>query len=272
MAVATHKIENVNPPAFVVPSRLKTVSAIFMFIGLLAFVVGLLRSDDRAWHAFLTSFMYFTNLALGGLFFAAIQHVASAGWSDRNDDGIVENAQGESFPTVDILYSTASPRYQNLALAMRDMFKRELRVAAECRGKDSKLYKEDLKKGNFMIARGGWYGDYGDPTTWLDLQKSGNGNNDRGYSNPKLDAMLEDAARTSDAAERLKKLAACEQWLFTEEMPLIPLCTYVTVYMYDPSRITGMSEHPRLEQDLSILERRDQSIGARSSTSTEPQR
>ncbi|MFZ9913856.1 MAG: peptide ABC transporter substrate-binding protein [Phycisphaerales bacterium] len=177
----------------------------------------------------------------------------AAGWEDRDGDGIVENARGERFPTVDILYSTASPRYQNLALAMRDMWKRELRVAAECRGKDSKLYKEDLKKGNFMIARGGWYGDYGDPTTWLDLQRTGNGNNDRGYSNPEFDRMIEAATSITDPAERLRALAECERWLFTVEVPLLPLCNYVTVYGYDPTRTQGMSEHPRLEQDLSLL-------------------
>ena len=177
----------------------------------------------------------------------------AAGWEDRDGDGIIENAEGVKFPTVDILYSTSSPRYQNLALAMRDMWKRELRVAAECRGKDSKLYKEDLKKGNFMIARGGWYGDYGDPTTWLDLQQSQNGNNDRGYSNPEFDRRLAEAHGEFDPAMRLKKLAEVERWLFTEEMPLLPICNYVTVYMYDPVPIGGMTDHPRLEQDLSIL-------------------
>jgi len=177
----------------------------------------------------------------------------AAGWEDRDGDGIVENAAGVKFPTVDILYSTSSPRYQNLALAMRDMWKRELRVAAECRGKDSKLYKEDLKKGNFMIARGGWYGDYGDPTTWLDLQQSQNGNNDRGYSNPEFDQRLAAASGEVDPALRLRKLAEVERWLFTEEVPMLPICNYVTVYMYDPVRTGGMTDHPRLEQDLSIL-------------------
>ena len=199
----------------------------------------------------------------------AREELKAAGYEDRNGDGVVENAAGEKFPTVDILYSTASPRYQNLALAMRDMWKRELRVAAECRGKDSKLYKEDLKKGNFMIARGGWYGDYGDPTTWLDLQGSDNGNNDRGYSNPKLDAMLAAARLEPDAAKRLVMLAECERWLFTEEMPLLPICNYVTVYMYDPSRLAGMSGHPRLEQDLSTLRRREGSVEATSEGTSE---
>jgi hypothetical protein len=36
----------------------------------------------------------------------------------------------------------------------------------------------------------------------------------------------------------------------------MPLCNYVTVYMYDPSRLGGIADHPRLEQDISVLGRR----------------
>lgn len=186
----------------------------------------------------------------------AREELKAAGWDDRDGDGLIENERGEKFPTVDILYSTGSPRYQNLALAMRDMWKRELRVAAEVRSKDSKLYKDDLKEGNFMIARGGWYGDYGDPTTWLDLQQSTNGNNDRGYRNPEFDRRLAEASAEMDPARRLERLAELERWLFTEEMPLLPICNYFTVYMYDPARIEGITEHPRLEQDLAKIGKR----------------
>jgi oligopeptide transport system substrate-binding protein len=143
------------------------------------------------------------------------------------------------------------------------MWKRELRVAAECRSKDSKLYKNDLQKGNFMIARGGWYGDYGDPTTWLDLQQSQNGNNDRGYRNPEFDRRLAEASGETDPALRLRKLAEVERWLFNEEMPMLPICNYVTVYMYDPVETAGITDHPRLEQDLSVLgPRRDAATGS----------
>lgn len=183
--------------------------------------------------------------------------LATAGWIDRDNDGFVDDANGNRFPTVDLLYSTASPRYQNLALALRDMWRRELGVPVEVRGKDAKLYKEDVKKGNFSIARGGWYGDYGDPSTFLELQRSTDGNNDRGYKNPAFDAMLDAAQSEKDPAVRLEKLAECERFLFTEEVPLLPICSYVTVYMYDPSRLEGIRDHPRLEQHFDELKRVD---------------
>ena len=47
---------------------------------------------------------------------------------------------------------------------------------------------------DYQIARGGWYGDYGDPTTFLDLFVTGSGNNDCGYSNSRYDALLREAA------------------------------------------------------------------------------
>ncbi len=61
--------------------RMKTVYSIFMFLGVVAFVVTLINDKERAWHSYLVSFFYFLSIALGGLFFAALQHVTKAGWS-----------------------------------------------------------------------------------------------------------------------------------------------------------------------------------------------
>jgi len=52
-----------------------------MFLGLIAFLMTLYKDPSRAWHSYLTSFFYMMSLALGGLFFTAIQHVTNAGWS-----------------------------------------------------------------------------------------------------------------------------------------------------------------------------------------------
>ncbi len=174
----------------------------------------------------------------------------AAGWVDRDGDGLVEDASGQPFPVIDLLYSTSGRRYKNISLALRDMWQRELGVRVELRGKDTKFFKEDLKTGHFMIGRGGWYGDYGDPTTYLDMFRTGDGNNDRGYSSPYIDELLETAARETDPQRRLAQLAECERFLMDEEVPMLVLCQYVTVYMYAPDRLSGLSHHPRLVQYL----------------------
>ncbi|MCA9285661.1 MAG: peptide ABC transporter substrate-binding protein [Phycisphaerales bacterium] len=176
--------------------------------------------------------------------------LAGAGWLDRDQDGFLEQPDGTRFPTVDLLYSTGSPRYRDLSLALRDMWRRQLGVEVELRAKEGRFYKDDLRNGNFMIARGGWYGDYGDPTTFLDLSRTADGNNDRGYSSPVYDGMLDAAERETDPERRLALLADAERLLVEEELPILPLCTYVTIYMYDPVRVMGLTEHPRLEQRL----------------------
>ena len=199
---------------------------------------------------------------------AARAELAAAGWSDRDGDGRVEDAQGRRFPVVDILYMTGNPRTRDNALAMAQMWRETLGVECELRGKDGKFAKEDLRTGNFMVGRGGWYGDYPDPTTFLELNRSTDGNNDRAYSNPKYDALLDAAAAELDRARRAELLREAERILVEEDMPLIPLCQYVTAYMYDPARLRGLSRHPSLAQYLNRLRRADP--GAHEPTALEP--
>ncbi len=176
--------------------------------------------------------------------------LASAGWSDRDGDGLVENERREPFPVIDLLYTTNVPRYKWMSLNLKSQWERGLGVRIELRGVETKFYKEDLKQGKFMIARGRWYGDYGDPTTFLDLCRSTDGNNDRGYESAVIDDLLDRAADERDRAKRLAILSECERILFDEEVPMLPICQLVQVYMYDPARVHGLSDHPRLTQFL----------------------
>ncbi len=184
---------------------------------------------------------------------AARRELAAAGWIDRDGEGLVEDVSGRLFQVIDLLFTTGPSRYRDLSLALRSMWQAALGVEIEARGQEPRFYKDDLRRGRFMIARGGWYGDYLDPMTFLDLCRTGDGNNVRGYSNPAFDRLLEQADRTADPAARMAILQAAERILVEEDLPLLPLCRYLAVYAYDPVSLRGLVRHPMLDQRLDRL-------------------
>lgn len=70
-----------NPGTIAVSAKFKSIFTVLIFLGILAFVFLLIKDKSRAWHAYLIGYFYFATLGIGGLFFAAIQHVSRAGWS-----------------------------------------------------------------------------------------------------------------------------------------------------------------------------------------------
>jgi len=193
---------------------------------------------------------YETVLGLGFDEKRAVAELAKAGWEDVDGDGIAEDDNGNPFPTIDLLYTTNTPRYKWISLELRNQWKRTLGVEVELRGTDNKFFSADLHAGNFMVARGRWYGDYGDPTTFLDVFRSDNGNNDRGYVNLQIDDALDRASLELDPKKRLAMLHDIEEELFTGEVPMLVICQLLQLYMYEPERVSGLTSHPRLVQHL----------------------
>ena len=174
--------------------------------------------------------------------------LCALGWRDRDSDGLIDDSHGVPFPVIDLLWTTNSARYKWMSLELKSQWERELGVRVELRGTDTKFYKEDLKLGKFMIARGRWYGDYGDPTTFLDINRTGDGNNDRAFSSRDFDAMLDAAAAERDSEKRMRMLEDAERLLFEDQVPLLPICQLAQLYMYEPGRVSGLTTHPRLIQ------------------------
>ncbi len=183
--------------------------------------------------------------------------LADAGWIDRNHDGLPENPRGEPFPLVELL-ATATGPHKDVALAMSRMWELAFGVRTQIAIKETKVYKDALKRRDYLTARAGWFGDYFDPTTFLDTSKTGDGNNDRGFSDPRFDELLAQADREPDPHKRLALLSEAERYLMDEALPILPLWRYDQFYLYkppltpagapNPGGLRNISTHPRLVQ------------------------
>lgn len=179
----------------------------------------------------------------------ARSELAEAGWEDRDGDGYVEDAAGQRFPTVEILFPSVA-EHKSIAQAIAHMWERTLGVKCRLREEETKVQAAHLQEHDFMVSRGNWYGDYGDPTTFLDLDRTGNSNNDRNYSNPVFDELMNQADMELDPVKRMKILEEADAMMVNEEVPILPLFHQVTLYMYDPAKLRNISTHPRLTQYL----------------------
>lgn len=184
----------------------------------------------------------------------ARQLLAEAGWSISTADGrLTNNVTKNHFPVVEILYSTGQD-HEDIAQAIAFMWERDMGVEISLIGKESKTFGEDVKNHNFMVSRGNWFGDYGDPTTFLDLFRTTNGNNDRAFSNAWFDDLMAQTDRELDPDKRMRMLEEAEAFIVNEQLPLVPLFHRITVYMYEPDKLRNISTHPRLVQYLWELE------------------
>jgi oligopeptide transport system substrate-binding protein len=104
---------------------------------------------------------------------------------------------------VEILYNTDDDGHRRIAVAIQDMWRRELGVTATLRVEDWKVMLDDVRAGRFQIACGSWIADYDHPQTFLETFASGSLQNWTGWADPRFDDALARAARTVDPAASL---------------------------------------------------------------------
>ena len=141
-----------------------------------------------------------------------------------------------------------------IAQAVQKHWTKYLGVNVVLAQKEIKVFRDDLKNARYMVTRAGWYGDYGDPTTFLDLSRSTDGNNDRKYNNPEYDALLDAAKVERDPAKRMAILHEAESMIMDRDLPMVPLFHYVSLYMFDANKVTGINPHPRATQLMHLVD------------------
>ena len=158
---------------------------------------------------------------------------------------------GRGLLPIEILYNTGAD-HEVKAQAIKRMWETELGISCVLVGKELKTFADDKANARFMVGRAGWFGDYNDPTTFLNLARSTESHNFSGFKDAHYDGLLEAAANEPDAARRLATLSEAEKYLVEDQVPLLPLFTYVTVWAWRPE-VIGIYPNPRLFLPLQAL-------------------
>ncbi|HSU69158.1 MAG TPA: peptide ABC transporter substrate-binding protein [Tepidisphaeraceae bacterium] len=150
---------------------------------------------------------------------------------------------GVGFPHLTILFNNDFAEHGDIAQIVRRQWQVNLGIDLSLEGAEIKVYAEHLHQHEFAVARGSWYGDYDDPSTFTDVYKSSSENNNPAWKSPEYDALLQRAELETDPAARLKILAQAEN-LFLEDAPIIPLFQYVGRYLIQDN-VHGVPLDPR---------------------------
>ncbi len=118
---------------------------------------------------------------------------------------------GEGFPETELLYNTNETN-KAVAEAIQQQWKENLNIDVKLVNMESSVFHQTRVGHDFTICRGGWYGDYNDPLTHLELYTSDNSMNYAGWSNPEYDQLINEA-KVSDGKERFDKFYAAEKIL-----------------------------------------------------------
>jgi oligopeptide transport system substrate-binding protein len=163
---------------------------------------------------------------------------------------------GKGFPEFEFLYNNEAG-HDKVAQAVGQMWQMELGITPKYLGVELNSFRSARKNHNFAVARGGWYGDYTDPQTWLDLCQSKDNNNDSQFASPAFDALLAKAAAEADRDKRFAILRDAERLLVEDEFPYIPLYQYSDGFMFDEKKVGGITLDVRLMTQFKYLYKKD---------------
>ncbi|HUU32145.1 MAG TPA: ABC transporter substrate-binding protein, partial [Phycisphaerae bacterium] len=144
-----------------------------------------------------------------------------------------------------------SQDHVHLAEMVQQQWREALGVSVRIEQVEWKVFLDRMQRGEYQIARAGWFGDYVDPNTFLDMFVTGGGNNQTGWSNARYDALIRQAARILQPQDRMRRLAEAEAILL-QEVPIVPIYGYTTLMLVRPG-LEGIEPNPLNRIDFGQL-------------------
>jgi oligopeptide transport system substrate-binding protein len=145
-------------------------------------------------------------------------------------------------PVLTLLYPQGET-YRLIALEVADQWNQKLGLAVTPRAASWAEVHQARKSGTFEVALSAWWGDWPDPTAFLDLLVTGGAENDTGFSDllfdgllVKLRALAPGKARDAAVAQALVQVAT--------DGAVLPLLSYASVNQIDLRRWSGWWPNP----------------------------
>ena len=157
-------------------------------------------------------------------------------------DAGYENGRG--FPRLPIIFNSESAARRTLVQALKNQWKANLGIDIDIQGFELKSYRNRVTEKRYAIAPVGWYGDYMDASTFTDKYLSTSLQNDCAWASKRYDQLCFLATKEPDEGKRLRLLEGAER-LLLEEAPIVPLYTYVNVWMHRDN-VKGIHPNPKV--------------------------
>lgn len=139
---------------------------------------------------------------------------------------------GKGFPVLELM--TSSREVQKImAEAIQAMWQKNLGIHIEIRACEWTAYKAAQQNMSYDLSSSSWSGDYLDPATFVDLWRTGGGNNCTGWGEAAFDALLDKAHRAGRMEDRMGALCEAEEVMLAG-MPVIPLYWASRTYLKAP--------------------------------------
>lgn len=143
--------------------------------------------------------------------------------------------------TTYMIRSTAPGYQRSVAAAIQQMLA-QVFIDITITPNDMQVFYPAIQEHDFDIAQAGWAADFSDASNFLDLFRTGAGNNWGEYSNPAFDAALDNAQREPDITRRGQQLAQAES-IFLKDHAAMPIWFWASLNLTWPY-VKGLEANP----------------------------
>ena len=149
---------------------------------------------------------------------------------ERAAELLAQSRYADDMPRIILTFSGGGGDAPDNLQAYQQQWREALGVEVEIEAIEWSAYLRELRRGELQMYSAGWIADYPDPENFIGkLFSSDSTLNNSGYSNARVDALLEEAAILQDQEARYRLYHQAEQ-IIIDEAPIIP--TFWTIGHY----------------------------------------